>query len=152
MLHNFTLVGRQTRLWQNTGETYGHVLMKALAYAMFVDEYPTLEIERRVGLRYKPDLISIGQNGGFDLWCECGENSIRKTAWILKHANAKRLVLFKIGGLYEPLVRQLREEIPIKYRSQERLKLVSFIPEVHDLTANRQIARVSDDWFTSIII
>ena len=61
MLHDFQLSGERVRLWQKTGESYEHILMKALAYAMFAGKYPQLEIEKAVGLRYKPDLIA--QNG-----------------------------------------------------------------------------------------
>ena len=79
-LHLFELAGRSVRLWQRPGETYGHVLMKALGYAMFVGEYPGLEIELAVGLRYKPDLVALNGPGGgrtragarFLFWGECG--------------------------------------------------------------------------------
>jgi hypothetical protein len=46
--------------------------MKAFGYVMFVDEYPDLEIERKVGLRYKSDLVAISGNGGFDFWASAG--------------------------------------------------------------------------------
>ncbi len=57
MLHDFQIAGRKVRLWQRNGESYEHILMKALGYAMFARQYPTLEIETKVGLRYKPDLV-----------------------------------------------------------------------------------------------
>jgi hypothetical protein len=88
VLYDFELAGRRVRLWKRLGESYEHVLMKALAYAMFVPLYPGLEIERRVGLRYKPDLVAQGSDGRFLFWGECGANSVRKTAWLLKHARA----------------------------------------------------------------
>ena len=97
MQHLFTLAGRPVRLWQNRGESYDHVLLKALGYAMFVGEFPHLVIERRVGLRYKPDLVAVGPEGGFDFWGECGLNSVRKTAWVMKHANTRRMILFKMN-------------------------------------------------------
>jgi hypothetical protein len=49
MLHDFMLAEKRVRLWQRTGESYEHVLMKALGYAMFVKKYPQMEIETRVG-------------------------------------------------------------------------------------------------------
>ena len=49
MLYDFELVGRRVRLWQRRGESFGHVLMKALGYALYVAEYPNLEIELPVG-------------------------------------------------------------------------------------------------------
>ena len=107
MLHDFELAGRRVRLWQRAGESYEHVLMKALGYAMFVGEFPALEIEKKVGLRYKPDLVAQNPAGDFVFWGECGANAIRKTAWLLKHAGVEQLVLFKIGQTAQ-LAEQLR--------------------------------------------
>ena len=152
MQHSFELAGRRVRLWQNRGESYEHVLMKALGFAMYVHEYPNLEIERKVGLRYKPDLIAISETGGFDFWGECGLNSIRKTSWVLRHANTRRMVLFKLGGPVDQLTAQLRTEIPQKYRIDDRLTLISFYPEVLDLTANHQIATVASDWYKLTVV
>ncbi len=152
MIHLFELCGQKIRLWQNRGESYGHVLMKALGYAMFVETYPHLEVEKRVGLRYKPDLIAIDPEGTFDFWGECGINSIRKTAWLLKHSGAKSVVLFKINYGVEQLAEQIRDEVPAKYREGDRLRLVNFVPQIIELTASRQIAKVSPDWYTEIIV
>ena len=152
MQHSFELAGRRARLWQNRGESYEHVLMKALGFAMYVHEYPNLEIERNVGLRYKPDLIATSETGGFDFWGECGLNSIRKTNWVLRHANTRRMVLFKLGGPVDQLAAQLRTEIPDKYRLDDRLVLISFYPEVLDLTANHQIATVASDWYKLTVV
>jgi hypothetical protein len=147
MLHDFTLTGKRMRLWQRPGESYEHVLMKALAYAMFAPAYPTLEIETRVGLRYKPDLIATGEPGEFAFWGECGQNSIRKTHWILKHTRTEKMVLFKIGFHADGLIKQLREEIPAKYWMDGKLTLINFTNEIVKLTETKQIAKVSKDWY-----
>ena len=152
MLHDFQLAGQRMRLWQRNGESYEHVLMKALGFAMFSAKYPALEIEVKVGLRYKPDLIAVAENGDFDFWGECGQNSIRKTNWILKHTRTAELVLFKIGVNVEQLVKQLRTEIPAKYRSNGKLRLINFVSDIKNLTAAKQIEKVSRDWFTEIEI
>ena len=147
MLHDFTLAGKRMRLWQRPGESYEHVLMKALGYAMYARDYPNLEIETRVGLRYKPDLIAQSVNGDFAFWGECGQNSIRKTHWILKHTRTEKMVLFKISASIEQLIKQIREEIPAKYRPPGKLTIIKFVNEIVNLTADRQIAKVSKDWF-----
>jgi hypothetical protein len=152
MLHDFTLAGKRMRLWQRTGESYEHVLMKALAYAMFAPSFPNLEIETKVGLRYKPDLIAFNEKNDFAFWGECGQNSIRKTHWILKHTRTEKLVLFKIGFHAESLIRQLREEIPAKYRPAGKLSLINFVNEIVKLTETKQIAKVSKDWFSKFEI
>jgi hypothetical protein len=153
MLHDFQLASRRVRLWQRTGESYEHVLMKALGYAMFVGDYPQLEIETRVGLRYKPDLVARGvANNDFLFWGEAGENSTRKTHWLLKHARVRQLVLFKIAINAAQFSKQLREEIPPKYRPDGKLVLINFVSEIVNLTAAKQIEKVSADWFSKIII
>lgn len=148
MLHDFFLAGERVRLWQRPGESYEHVLMKALGYAMFVGDHPHLEIEKSVGLRYKPDLIAQTGERDFDFWGECGQNAIRKTRWILKHTRTEKLALFKIAVNSEQLIAQLREEIPEKYRPQNRLFLINFVNNIVKLTESKQIAKVSKEWFS----
>ncbi len=148
MLHDFNLVRKRVRFWQRTGESYEHILMKALGYAMFIDKFPTMEIEIKVGLRYKPDLIARNAAGDFLFWGEAGANSIRKTSWLLKHTRTKNLALFKIGQNVTSLIEQLREEIPAKYRPANRVLLINFVKNIADLTASKQIEKVSQDWFT----
>ena len=146
------LAGKRMRLWQRPGESFEHVLMKALGYAMFAADYPNLEIETRVGLRYKPDLIALKPDGDFAFWGECGQNSIRKTHWILKHTRTEKMVLFKISASVDQLIKQIREEIPAKYRMNGKLTLINFVKEIVNLTADRQIAKVSEDWFNEFEI
>ena len=152
MLHDFSLAGNRIRLWQRTGESYEHVLMKALGYAMFVGEFPQLEIETKVGLRYKPDLVARDARGGFLFWGEAGENSLRKTLWLLKHARVERLVLFKIAINTAQFLKQLRAEVPAKYRPAGKLVLVNFSGQITELTATKQIEKVSSEWFSKTIV
>jgi hypothetical protein len=70
----------------------------------------------------------------------------------MKHSGARRVVLFKINHGAEQLSDQLREAIVPKYRDRERLTLINFVPEIRDLTASRQIAKVSADWYSKTII
>lgn len=147
MLHEFVLRDRRIKLWQRPGESFEHVLLKALGFAMFVEKFPQLEIEAEVGLRYKPDLVVFGEHRQFLFWGECGQNSIRKTHWILKHTRTAELVLFKIAVNAEQLIKQLREEIPPKYRENNRLKLINFRQNIVKLTESKQIVKVEKNWF-----
>lgn len=115
---------------------------------MYVGKYPDLEIETSVNLRYKPDLIVFSEDRNFKFWGECGANSIRKTVWILKHTRTEQLVLFKIGMNTESLIKQLRTEIEEKYRPKGRISLINFVSEIVNLTANKQIEKVSRDWYS----
>jgi hypothetical protein len=149
-LHSYELAGRRVRLWQRPGESYAHVLMKALGYAMFVGEYPQLEIELRVGLRYKPDLVAFNDDGvgaRFAFWGECGMVTMRKVAWLLKHGQLARLVLFKTGCSAAALARELREATGARERAGERLQLVNFVPDIAE-RAGLEIPEVPESWYT----
>jgi hypothetical protein len=151
-LYDFELAGRRVRLWKKLGESYEHVLMKALGYAMFVREFPGLEIERRVGLRYKPDLVARDDAGRFLFWGECGANSLRKTAWLLKHAGVERLALFKIDHNAVQLAEQLRATIDSRYRPLGRAVLINFNADITAHAAGRSIERVPESWYTETVI
>ena len=152
LLYDFELAGRRVRLWKRQGESYEHVLMKALGYAMFVGEFPELEIEQRVGLRYKPDLVARAGDGRFLFWGECGATSVRKVAWLLKHAGVERLALFKIERGVAQLAETLRAEIPPRYRPPGRLLLVNFASDVVTRTLARRVERVPKDWYTETAV
>ena len=160
MLHDFELAGRRVRLWQRRGETYGHVLLKALGFAMYVGEYPGLEIELPVGLRYKPDLVALNEGGDpapragarFLFWGECGLVTMRKVAWLLKHGDSERVVLFKLDCGVRPLVRELRDAVPERYREGGRLQLVNFAPDVAERAASRRVESVPEGWYTKVVI
>ncbi len=131
--------------------------MKALGYAMFVGEFPALEIERRVGLRYKPDLVARGGGGdGFEhpfaFWGECGQNAVRKTNWLLKHAGVARLVLFKIITNTAALVAELRAAVDARYREPGRLIVINFTGDIAQRTRERRIERVTESWYTKTIV
>src|SRR5215213_9664064 len=157
MLYDFELVGRRVRLWQRRGESYGHVLMKALGYAMFAPVYPGLEIELPVGLRYKPDLVALNGGGGgppragarFLFWGECGMVSMRKVAWLLKHGDTERLVLFKIGCSAAAYTRELRDSVGERYREGGRLTLVNFAADIAERAAERRVKEVPESWYQS---
>ncbi len=140
------------RLWKRMGESYEHVLMKALGFAMYVEEYPGLEIERRVSLRYRPDLVARDDAGRFLFWGECGTTSLRKTIWLLKHSGTERLVLFKIESNIEHLAEELRAAVPARYRFQGRLTLVNFAARTVALTIDRQIPRVQESWYRKVVV
>lgn len=150
VLYDFELADRRVRLWKRVGESYEHVLMKALGYAMFVGAYPNLEIERSVSLRYKPDLVARDDDRRFLFWGECGQTSVRKTAWLLKHAGVKRLVLFKIAtGQGQPisLANELQTSINEKYRTSGRVEIISFVSDIVARTIERRIKRVPQSWY-----
>ena len=155
LLYDFELATGRVRLWKRVGESYEHVLMKALGYAMYVAEFPNLEIESGVGVRYKPDLVARGGHGDkrrFLFWGECGATTTRKIQWLLKHAGAEQLVLFKIESGVEPLAKELRGAVDERYRLPNRLLIVNFVHDIAERTAERRILHVPPDWYTTTIV
>lgn len=128
--YHFRIAGQRVTLYKKNGESYEHVLMKALGYAMFRPQFPNLEIERRIGLRYKPDLVALNPLGKAEFWGECGQVALRKVGWIAKHSGARKLVLFKFNIVAEPFVTQVRQELDSRYRPPERIRLYNFNPVV----------------------
>lgn len=124
--YHFRIAGERVTLYKKNGESYEHVLMKALGYAMFQPQFPHLEIERRIGLRYKPDLIALNDFGKPEFWGECGQVGLRKIAWIAKHSGAKHLTIFKFDIFTNHFIAQIRQEVEQRYRPPQRIKLFNF--------------------------
>ena len=126
--------------------------MKALGYTMFVGDYPDLQIETSVGLRYKPDLVARDEHGRFTIWGECGQVSMRKIGWLLKHARVEHLVIFKIAVAVLPLIEELRAEVAPKYRAPGRVEIVNFVSNIVELTLDRHVPYVPFEWYTTHIV
>lgn len=153
ILYDWNVAGRRLRLWKRVGESYEHVMMKALGFAMFVGEYPQMLIEEPVGLRYKPDLVARDEVGHFRFWGECGAVSVRKIAWLLKHTRAERFAIFKLSNFgAAQLAKELRAEVEPRYLRRERVVIISFVPDIIERTAERRVAHVPLDWYSEICV
>lgn len=124
--YHFRIAGQRVTLYKKNGESYEHVLMKALGFAMFSPLYPHLEIERRIGLRYKPDLVALDELGKAEFWGECGQVGLRKIGWIAKHSGTRQLVLFKFNITADHFLAQVRQEVELRYRPPSRIRLFNF--------------------------
>jgi uncharacterized protein YaeQ len=120
--------------------------MKALGYALFRPAYPRLEIERAIGLRYKPDLIAVGERGEITFWGECGQVSARKIGWLAKHSGAQRIAFFKLGISAAPLLAQIRRDVLARYRPDSRIVLINFNQSVVSEIAE-EINGVPAEWY-----
>ena len=125
MLLKFEVLGRKLPLYKRAGESFEHVMLKALGYGLFAEKYEGLEIERRLGGRYTPDVVAVGDDGRVLFWGECGSVSIRKAAWLAKHSGAGELAFFKLA-LAAGFVAELRDAIDARYRSPGRIGVYSF--------------------------
>ncbi|HEX4946892.1 MAG TPA: YaeQ family protein [Blastocatellia bacterium] len=148
--YHLRLAGERLTLYKRAGESYEHVLMKALGYAMFRPVYPQLEIERRLGLRYKPDLVALDATNQIEFWGECGAVSFRKIAWLAKHSSARRIVIFKFANSPTAIaqwVASLQSEVEPRYRPIGQLSLINFQARVaHEV--EKEINNVPSDWYS----
>lgn len=149
--YHLRLAGERLTLYKQAGESYEHVLMKALGYVMFRAVYPTLEIERRIGLRYKPDLVALDDTQQIEFWGECGAVSFRKIAWLAKHTRARRIVIFKFAQTLQAVaqwIQLLRAEVEPRYRPKARLSLIIFAASVME-EVDQEINEVPVRWYQS---
>ncbi len=70
--------GQQMVFVKGHGERPEHVLMKALIWALYLPDYGELQVERRIGDRYKPDVIKLDETGSPIFWGEAGKVSTKK--------------------------------------------------------------------------
>jgi uncharacterized protein YaeQ len=143
----FHIGSERLTLHKKSGESYEHVLMKAIGYALYRPQFPQLEIERRIGGRYKPDLIALDQQGKPEFWGECGKVGLRKVAWLAKHSGARQVVLFKFDITAEFFLAQVRAEIKSCYRTAGRLQLYNFSRVILE-EAGERLDDVPPHWFT----
>lgn len=147
--YHLRIVGERITLYKRAGESYEHVLMKALGYAMFRPTYPSLEIERCIGLRYKPDLIALNETQQIAFWGECGAVSFRKIAWLAKHSHVQRLVIFKFAQTLIAIsqwIQSLQAEVESRYRPTNRLSLINFDSSVMN-EVDKEINDIPSKWY-----
>ncbi len=144
--YHFRIAGERVTLYKKDGESYEHVLMKALGYGMFQPQFPHLKIERRIGLRYKPDLIALNDLGKPQFWGECGQVGLRKIAWIAKHSGTQQLVIFKFDIIPDHFIAQLRQEVDVRYRPPQRIKLFNFDSIVMK-EAGEEFDEIPERWY-----
>jgi hypothetical protein len=144
--YHIRVAGERLTVHKKNGESYEHVLMKVLGYAMFRPLYPRLEVEKRIGLRYKPDLIALDDQGKAEFWGECGHVGLRKVVWLAKHRGARQIALFKFDILAKHFIEQVREEVEPRYRPPSRIRLFNF-DSVVAKEAPEEVHGIPEHWY-----
>lgn len=144
--YRFRIAGELLTFFKKYGESYEHVLMKALGYAMFRPTHPTLEIEKGIGVRYKPDLIALDAHGKPAFWGECGHVGLRKVSWLAKHSGARQIAIFKLGIVARHFISQLHEAIEPRYRPPSRICLINFgAAVIHEV--GEDLHEIPEHWY-----
>jgi hypothetical protein len=92
-------------------ESQRHVVMKALLWALYLPEYPDLQVEVPIGNKYKPDLVQAGP-GDPRFWGEAGRIGSEKLRRILKRYSRTHFALAVWGAdlaiLTDRVLRKIR--------------------------------------------
>lgn len=90
---HFSKKHKKLILVKNASEGRIHVLLKLLAYMLFYDE--RLEIEKDIGMHYKPDLVICEPPSLPELWIDCGQISLEKVDTLSRKLKQTRIVILK---------------------------------------------------------
>lgn len=128
------------------GESMGHVVMKVLGWMLHY--CPGIQIERRVGQHYKPDVVALDDVGVPTVWIDCGMTSARKLAAIIRRNPDTRFVivkrrLSKLRRYIEHVQPDLPEDPPLHFLAFDN----EFVPMLAEqlLTRHRLEATVTPD-------
>ena len=76
-------------------ESEFHPYAKALVYALYHRQYPTMRVEAKVDDRFQPDLNALGLDGAMLFWAEVGNVSINKIEKLFKKYRQAHFVFVK---------------------------------------------------------
>jgi hypothetical protein len=71
------------------------VFAKALVYAIYHKQYPTIKVEAKVDERFSPDLSATDYDGKMLFWAECGNVSLAKVEKLFKKFRQAQYVFVK---------------------------------------------------------
>ena len=109
--------GQKLVLVKKRGESIEHVLMKAALWALYLPDYPEMQVEVPIGDAFKPDLVQLAPPpGGLAygdpepvFWGEAGKVSRQKWASLLRRFPETHVALARWNerlGPHEALVRK----------------------------------------------
>lgn len=110
---------------KKAGESAEHVLMKAFLWALYLPEYPAMRVEVRIGDRYKPDLVELGENNAPRFWAEAGQVGKQKIHKLVRRYRGTHFVIARWEQRLDPLEAIVREALAGVRRSAP-FDLISF--------------------------
>ncbi|MNT01494.1 hypothetical protein D3C72_1359620 [compost metagenome] len=125
----FRVQGKPIHLFKHKGMSTHQVYLRILVYAMFLDRYPSLEIEPRLNNKHHPCVAGLDFTGEVQFWAQCGPIDADGAAWVLKHTEAEEVVLATedIAFDMDKTVAALRRHIHYRYTTG-RLRILVFRP------------------------
>jgi hypothetical protein len=80
---------------KDSHETEFHVYARALVFALYYKQYPTLKVGAKFDGRFQPDLAAIDYDGTIIFWAECGNVSLNKIEKLFKKYRQAHYVFVK---------------------------------------------------------
>ncbi|MEO0565509.1 MAG: hypothetical protein AAF125_25605 [Chloroflexota bacterium] len=98
--------------------------MKIFIWALYLPDYPNLEIEVRIGDRYKPDVVELDPtqtvrdaNGAVRFWGESGRVGEEKIHSLARRYPDAHLVIAKWEKNLKPLEKMVRDAVDGRART-----------------------------------
>jgi hypothetical protein len=90
-------------------ESIEHVIMKALLWALYAEEYPQRSVEIRIGDRYKPDVVSLDGTDNPVFWAEAGKVGEAKIRSLARRFPSTHFAMGKWDTALEPYAAIIRD-------------------------------------------
>ena len=107
--YTFRVDDRKLVLIKKAVESRRHVLMKAMLWALYLPEYPDLQVEVPIGYKYKPDLVQMDADGPL-FWAEAGRVGTEKLRRLLKRFPRTHFALAAWGSHLAALETRIRRQ------------------------------------------
>ena len=101
--------GKRNVFVKGSQERAEHVLMKIFLWALYLPQYPDLEVETRIGDRYKPDVVQLGAplfdgTREPEFWGESEQVSVKKIESLARRYRHTHFAIAKWDHNLKPYV------------------------------------------------
>lgn len=95
--------GQKAIFMKGPREKSEHVYMKIFIWTLYVPQYPEMYIERRIGDRYKPDVVSLDNQQKPLFWGESGQVGKEKIQKLVRRYPQTHFAIAKWQQNIDPL-------------------------------------------------
>ena len=119
--------GEKQILETQSMESGRHIILKVLAYLLYHERQPRIEIRVSSDKRdYKPDLVAFDAAGEISLWIDCGQIGLHKVEDLSRQLGAAEFVIIKPSVReMEGYARQAARKVPL----HSRVRYLAFDPD-----------------------
>ena len=118
-------------------ESEFHPYAKALVFALYHKDYPTMRVEAKIEDRFQPDLNALDYGGAMVFWAEVGNVSITKIEKLFKKYRRAHFVFVKEPRDVETFLKQL-ERMTKDALSLPLVEVVVYPEHFHDWSVSEE--------------